>query len=296
MLDEIPVVGLILHFRTPEKTLSCLQSLLSEGIRDVVVVDNSEDGGRSADCMRQSLTELEGRGMQTTMLQPGRNLGFAAGVNLALQEIQKKRVAHLLLINSDAVLLPDSLAEMLRRIGDLVCVAPESRASSTAAAVSPLVYYQKMLALYLPRPFIGALRYPSGTCLLLRGDQLRSDFFDDDFFFYGEDVMLGHNLANRGAEFRECASASIIHAASSSAKNGSLFYEYHMVRAHWLLALKLASNRFERVLFLIARCTTLPARAVLRCMRELSTVPLRGFLMATTDVLRGRARTLTPPA
>ncbi|OZB61409.1 MAG: hypothetical protein B7X31_10755, partial [Thiomonas sp. 13-66-29] len=137
---------------------------------------------------------------------------------------------------------------------------------------------------------------PSGCCLLIRADQVRPDLFDKDFFFYGEDVMLGFDLARRGVSVAECKEATVIHAGSASAKNGSMFYEYHMVRAHWLLARKLARNGFERNLFVAARCVTMPLRACVRSVRGRSLTPWRGLFAATADVLRGRCRSFTPPA
>ena len=108
--------------------------------------------------------------------------------------------------------------------------------------------------------------------------------------------MLGFTLARRGVKMAECAEATAIHAGSASAKNGSMFYEYHMARAHWLLASKLANNGFERRLFILGRCLSLPLRAFVRSVRGRTLMPWRGLFAATADVLRERCRSFTPPA
>jgi GT2 family glycosyltransferase len=289
------VVGLVLHFRTPERTLTCLRSLADEGISEVVLVDNSEDDGQSIQAMRHGLARLAEAGLRVDVLQPARNLGFAAGVGLGLEHMSRYQRAPVLLINSDAALEPGALAAMTNGLCDAACVAVPAR-SSPEAPSSSLVFYQRLLAFYLRRSSVGVLKFPSGCCLLIGADQVRPDLFDTDFFFYGEDVMLGFDLARRGVSVAECRDAAVIHAGSASAKNGSMFYEYHMVRAHWLLARKLARNGAEQALFVAARCLTLPLRACVRSVRSRSLTPWRGLFAATADVLRGRCRSFTPPA
>ena len=290
------VTGLVLHFRTPQRTLACLKSLLAEHVRDVVVVDNSEDGGRSLASMASGLKLLQADGLRLTMLRPAQNLGFAGGVSAGLEHVLATGPSHVLLINSDAVLERGALANMLTALQSAAIVVPLMRAAAAAQPVRAIVFYQALFALYLRSPSRPSIRYPSGCCVLIRNDQVRADLFDRDFFFYGEDVMLGFDLARRGIKVVECAEATVIHAGSASAKNGSLFYEYHMVRAHWLLARKLASNPVERFAFVAARCLTLPARALVRSLRFRSLLPWRGLIAASFDVLRGRCRSLTPPA
>ena len=296
MPAECDVVGLVLHFRTPERTLACLRSLAGEGICEAVLVDNSEDAGQSVQAMQPGLACLADAGLRVEVLQPARNLGFAAGVGLGLEHVSRNLRAPVLLINSDATLERGALAAMINSLRDAACVAVSARSGPEAPPSSSLVFYQRLLALYLRRSSVGALKYPSGCCLLIAADQVRPDLFDTDFFFYGEDVMLGCNLARRGVSVAECMDAAVIHAGSASAKNGSMFYEYHMVRAHWLLACKLARNGFEQALFVAARCLTLPLRASVRSVRSRSLTAWHGFFAATADVIRGRCRSFTPPA
>jgi N-acetylglucosaminyl-diphospho-decaprenol L-rhamnosyltransferase len=68
-----------------------------------------------------------------------------------------------------------------------------------------------------------------------------------------------------------------------------------MNRAHWLLALKLSRNQFERFVCVATRCITLPLRAVVRSARWHSLTPLLALAWATSDVMRNRYRDLTPP-
>lgn len=295
-VDQQPIIGLVLHFRTPQRTISCLHSMSAEGIRRVVIVDNSQDGGRSIAAMEGGLRQLRGAGIKAKLLTPPENLGFSAGVRAGLVSIGQDADAHVLLINSDAQLEPGSLSRMLSGLRDAGVVAPYAKSSDIAEPASPIVFYHPLLALYLKNSQRCATAYPSGTCLLIRNDYVQPDLFDREFFFYGEDVMLGSTLARRKIRFSGCEDAFVIHAGAASAHNGSMFYEYHMNRAHWLLARKLARNGAERFTFLLARCLILPLRALVRSVRFRSLTPWYGLLAATIDVIKGRCRRFTPPA
>jgi GT2 family glycosyltransferase len=296
-MTDCEIVGLVLHFRTPERTLACLHSLADEGIGKALLVDNSEDEGRSVNEMVAGLAQLETAGLQVDVLQPQRNLGFGTGVSMGIRHLLRTQQPHLLLINSDALLERGALVNMLELLPLHGVIVPRLAHRTEQQGCSAFMHYQRLTALLsLQAPRDGSVAIPSGCCLLIRQDQVRPDLFDTDFFFYGEDIMLGFDLARRGVRVAECVEATVIHAGSASAKNGSMFYEYHMVRAHWLLARKLARNGAEQALFVAARCLTLPLRACVRSVRGRSLTPWRGLFAATADVIRGRCRSFTPPA
>ena len=289
------VTGLVLHFRTPEKTLACLRSQEQEGIRKVIIVDNSEDGGQSVAAMMDELDALQSAGLDVEVLSPGENLGFASGVNVGLAHIAVGPPSHVLLINSDALLASGSIGHMRVALKSAEIIAPKI-AQGNHPPTTSFSYYDRLLGLITYRPKLTGLRHASGCCLLIHHNQARSYLFDQDFFFYGEDVMLGFDACRHGISVSECDNAVVFHATSSSSRNGSLFYEYHINRAHWLLARKLARNRLELCAFVGARCITLPLRAMVRFFRFRSLVAWKGLWAATADVLRGRRRSFTPRA
>lgn len=295
MMDKVLTIGLVLHFRTPEKTLCCLKSLWDEGIEVAVLVDNSADMGRSVGEMQAGLARLSREGMLIEVVGLGKNLGFSRGVNFGIEYIQRHFIGNVLLINSDAILRSDSYKNMLRELSGHDLVIPMVGCHEVAARVSG-GYYHKYLGLYLMKPFVGAVFYPSGCCILINKTALRANFFNEDFFFYGEDVYLGYALSKRCGRIAVCRTALIYHEGSTSARNGSMFYEYNMVYGHWLLAKRLAENGLEIFLNIFLRCITLPIRALLRCIRSRSFLPLKALAMGMCDGLKGRVRDLTPPA
>ena len=292
--DTIPIIGITLHFRTPAKTLACLHAQKSEGIRKTLVIDNSEDGGQSIASIREKINEICNAGFHVEILHPRRNLGFASGVNAGLAHCQNEKPSHVLLINSDAQLAKGSIHHMLHALKNAPLVAPHISQKNNAPT-TPFAYYDRLLGLITLTPKLTPTIYASGCCLLIRHDHTHTLRFDQDFFFYGEDVMFGFNCQQQGVVEQECPEAIVLHATSSSSQNGSIFYEYHINRSHWLLAKKMSRNPFEYFIFLAARCLTLPLRALIRSLRFRSLVAWKGFFMATTDVLNGRLRTFTPP-
>jgi len=267
-----------------------------EGICKAIVVDNSEDGGKSVATMQDGLDALQGAGFDTVVLHPGHNLGFACGVAHGLEYLaNRQQLYHILLINSDARLTTGSLDHMRHALKYADIVAPKI-AQGNQSPSSPIAYYDQLLGLITHTPKVRPLPHASGCCLLIHQCRAQPPLFDQDFFFYGEDVMLGFDCQRDGVTVLECAKSVVAHATSSSAKNGSMFYEYHINRSHWLLAQKLACNPLERCLFLAARCITLPLRALVRSVRFRSFVAWKGLWAATADVLRGRCRSFTPPS
>ncbi|HEY9016965.1 glycosyltransferase family 2 protein [Thiomicrospira sp.] len=294
--DLNDAAGLILHFRTPSKTLACINSLLKEGIQTIILVDNSEDKGRSLAAMHKQLEKLQEKGMILHVLSTGSNLGFAQGVNKGLSLARNLKMVSLLLINSDAYFEDGSLAKMQACLSGASVCLPKVKSSIDTAPVSLFGFYQRVTALNFKHKKAGCLKYPSGCCLLFRIADFDGDLLDEEFFFYGEDVELGNRLQALNVSVAECSDAVIVHEGSGSARNGSLFYEYHINRSSWLMAGKLAETTTQKVLYAAIRCITLPARAVFRCLKYRSFTPLKGFFLATLDIATNARRTLTPPA
>lgn len=290
-----PTVGLVLHFRHHAHTAACLDSLRADGIGRVVLVDNSEDGGASLARLRPYLDTLQTRGMNVVVHQPGRNLGFSAGVNAGLKEIALRfGTACVMLINNDARLVAGSHALLRRTLSGGVAAAVAEMRTPRGGSIRSAFYHRPtglLMRKYLP----GAYPYHSGCCLLIAPALASPPLFDEDFFFYGDDTELGWRLARQGMAVRLAEGAVVEHEVSAGSRNGSLFYEYHMARAHWLLARKVAETRLQYGLFLLGRTLMLPARALLRTVRQRSAAPLRGLALAIVDVIRGRCRALTPP-
>ncbi|MFL6587556.1 MAG: glycosyltransferase family 2 protein [Luteimonas sp.] len=294
-MNEDTAIAVVLHFRTVDATAECLASLRRSGVRRTVLVDNSEDEGRSLARLSSHLDDLLAGGMATSVVSPGINLGFARGVNTGIAHALAAGADKILLINSDARLAPGSLSAMCSqmKIEGAGAIAP-SIVMGTGFPAEAL-HYQVLTAVVTPVAKPGSIEILSGACLLVGREVAISFPFDESFFFYGEDVDWSHRLAKANVVTRH-SSAIVLHAGAGSSQDGSFFYEYHTVRGHWLLAMRLLDSPLVQSSALVLRVGTLGARAALRSLRSSSLVPVRALFRATLDVVRRRRVTLTPPA
>lgn len=285
--------AIVLHFRTEMYTTRCMDSLVAEGLRRIILVDNSEDGGASIARMESSLKHWRDSGISLQVISRGVNLGFAAAVNWGVKLAATEGAEAVLLMNSDATFEPGAFSLMYSALSGADIVVPAYR--DTNGKISPsFLYYDRATGAVSRRPFLFGDTFFTGCCVLGRARVLEEFPYDEDFFFYGEDVELSHRLRRAGCREMLRQNAIVHHAGAGSAGNGSLFYEYHINRGHLLLAGKLADGLFFRVVFMTGRLIFLPARALIRMFRQRSLVPVTAFLLAIYDTAYKKKRTISP--
>lgn len=264
-------VGLLLNYRDAVRSASCIRSLMDNGITDVVVWDNSADGGSSA----AQLVSQAGSDERFRVHVSPENLGFAAGVNRGLELCARLHPgAWVLLINNDARLLPgglEVLAAALAARAKSMIAFPAINHSGVVRGVS---YYHRPTGTLSSRPRPGCFAYPSGCCLLIATDRLDAPLLDEDFFMYGEDAALGWRLHGRPEALLFVDQVLVEHEGSASSGIGSAFYEAHMVAAHLILVRKLAGKGVDRGVLYLSRMLMLVARGLVRAARFRSCVPL----------------------
>ncbi|MBC7216477.1 MAG: hypothetical protein H5U28_14970 [Burkholderiaceae bacterium] len=275
-----PIIGLTLHYRHAALTDRCVRSLLADGADAVLVWDNTSDGGESA----KGITVCQEQPERIALEISPANIGFAAGVNRGIAAILARwPQAWVFLLNNDAEVLSGAVSTLSEALA----------AHSSAVVAFPLIdqgdrfsgatYYQRHFGLLSSRPLPASVMHPSGCALLIAPERIELPLFDEDFFMYGEDVMLGARLGPQ--RMVHVPEVLVRHAGNAGSGQGSAFYEERMVAAHWLLARKLAKSRLELGLYLLGRALALPARALLRALRQRSLVPLtalrRGWRLAS---------------
>jgi N-acetylglucosaminyl-diphospho-decaprenol L-rhamnosyltransferase len=288
------IIGLTLNYRDAARTDACVRSLLEDGLGQVLVWDNSEDAGASASALRQRVAGDE----RIVIVESALNLGFAAGVNAAVQICRDLAAgAAILLINNDAVLVPGAVARFRQAWlahASASIIAPRI---NHAGRELGLGFYQRATGLLSWKRRPASFRYASGCCVLITPAAASAPVFDEAFFMYGEDWELGARLARKGDASLVAIDAVLVwHEGSASTRIGSLFYETHMTAAHAILSRRLTpapftAARFSRFLFLTLRC-------VVRCARARSLTPLRGFVAGLAMARRAGRRPAIdePPA
>lgn len=274
MLKDRQIAGLLLNYRDAARSISCIHSLLGQGIQHVVVWDNSADGGTSAAAIAAAFVH----DARVDLHVSAANLGFAAGVNRGLEHChQRYPGAWVLLINNDARLLPGGLTKLV----DALVANSNARVAypdiDHAGRVLGPAYCHRLTGLLSWRARRGYFPYASGCCLLVAAERVALPLFDEDFFMYGEDWELGWRLAQLPGAMAYVHETLVEHDGSASSGLGSAFYESHMVAAHLILARKLARSWVETGVLLASRICMLVARGMIRSIRFRSLVPCKAL-------------------
>lgn len=271
--------AITIHFRNPKLTIGCIESLLADGWAPILVWDNSDDQGASLRVLEAKYADQN----QVQLVYNPSNLGFGKGMNSALAELGRRGyLGPVLLVNNDARIhrgMSTALHGQLANSQAPTLVAPRVLQDGQEHG---WLYYQPWLALVTQRPLPGSFAYLSGCCLLVDRPDNAQPLFDESFFMYGEDVELSWRFRRQGGRLLLLDNVYLNHAGSASSGRASEAYERYLVQSHWLLADKLASNIFTRLLMRILRIPPLVARACVRSVRYRSQVPLR----ALTALLR----------
>jgi N-acetylglucosaminyl-diphospho-decaprenol L-rhamnosyltransferase len=229
MLVTAAVVG----WNTRDLLVRCLRSLEPEveaGRLQAWVVDNaSTDGSARA---ARSLAPW------AHVLEPGRNLGFGAAVNLVASQTDGE---WLLAANADIALEPAALEALLAAGGDpaVGCVAPRLilPGGSTQHSVHPFptlgftaafnaglhrvapIGERLCLEGYWDPERPRTVPWAIGACLLLRRRAFEeAGGFDDRQWLYAEDLELGWRLRDRGWSTRYEPSARVLHESGAATR------------------------------------------------------------------------------
>jgi GT2 family glycosyltransferase len=235
---------------------------------DVVVVDNASED--------DSVEVLERDWPEVHVMRSPHNMGFAGGNNLALRAVTTD---YVLLLNSDAWLERDALAELL--------AAAESPAAARTAGFTPLILLgdhfrpdpqgevHARAGTFAPDPE-GPIDLVNSTgnvvldngfgadrgWLEVRGEQARDrtvfgfcgaaallrrrsldevGLFDDDYFMYYEDTDLSWRLRRLGWDLAHVPTAVVRHEHAATSREGSALFRFHDDRNRLLTLVKHAS-------------------------------------------------------
>lgn len=219
-----------------QEVLQSVRETLSGITAEVIVVDNGSSDGSQ---------EMAAREFPEVILIRNRdNRGFSAANN---QGFEVARGRHVLMLNSDTVVLGDVLAASVRyldehgQVGAMGCrVLNTDRTMQRTCSRFPgpfniLLLTSGLWKLQRPAALRGWFgRYQmmdwardserdveviSGCFLILRREVLQQvGFLDESFFFFGEETDLCRRIANAGWALRFAPVGEIVHHGSASAR------------------------------------------------------------------------------
>lgn len=287
------VLAVVLDYFGSERTVRCLKSLSGQGLSEVRLVDNSGDPAYQSE-FSQRLQAIRTAVDYLLLYEANQeNVGFGKGVNQALRASGSHRpFDYVLLVNNDAELKPGAVETLSRALTErpqFGMVAPVVRSDSSSVCV---LWYQRHTGLITRYRTPGSFSYISGACLLIDVRAISGDLFDEAFFMYGEDVELNWRLKKKGYTPSCIRDVEVYHLGSGSSKKGQMFYEFHVLRGHMLLAKRLARRRSEVPMMYVGRLVALGVRAIVRSLRYRKVAPVRAMahvLAGDTRLRGGRA-------
>lgn len=227
----------VVAYGSPAPLEPCLAALGDE--HHPIVVDNSS--------LTETRVAVERHG--GTYLDPGRNLGFAAGVNYALRHAHRPD-ADVLLLNPDAVVSPEAIAALHDRlVADprAACAAPSQTDPETGEAARVAWPFPSPAGAWIEALGMGSARtradFLIGAVLLLRAEALTDvGLLDERFFLYAEETDWQLRATRRGWHVLPCQDIVATHVGAGTGgdpwRRETYFHASHerFIRKHYGVA------------------------------------------------------------
>jgi len=273
------VAAVVVNHDAGDVLRTCVASLRAEGVDDVVVVDNA-----SADGSAEALAAVD---PEVTLVRTGTNLGYGAGANRGIREVD---APYVLVSNPDVALHPGAVAALravlvadplLAIAGPCILEADGARYPS-ARRFPSLVDAAGHAVLGLAVPdnrftrryrmadadptVVGEVDWVSGACFLAQRRALEElGGFDEAYFMYAEDADLCWRARRAGWGVAYAPAAVVTHLRGVSTAR----HPYRMLLAHHRSVYRFArrTERGWRRLLLPAVAVALALRLVAACAR-----------------------------
>lgn len=252
----VDLAVIIVSYNVRDLLRTCLRSLshsLSEHgpAAHVIVVENASDDG-SGEMVRGDFPNI-------TLLEPGKNLGFAGGNNFALRELGfpdgNDTPEAVWLLNPDTEVLNDAPARLVQHLrtspvtgaaGPALRYGDGSFQHSAFAfpglmqvvfdlfPVPPRVLESRLNGRYSRENYAGSTPFQVdmllGAALMMRGETLRDvGLLDEDYFMYVEELDWCRRARDAGWQIDVVPDATVIHYAGQSTRQ----FEEEMFRTLW---------------------------------------------------------------
>lgn len=260
-LPRIAVVTVI--YRCPKFMPAFLQSLAEVRYPrerfELHLVDNGAGDGSLA-AARAEMARLGPLLPEVVIHEPGANLGFAAGNNLALKAAIGRGVDYCFLLNPDATFEPEALEQAVRTAGQtaklgsvqsLLVLGDQPDVVNTSGNHIHFLGFGYVGGYQKPRKDVSPesrdIAFSSGACVLIPTAVLKEvGLFDETLWLYHEDLDLGWRI--RLAGYRNViAPASVCRHYYEFSR--SLSKWYWMERNRWIVVLK--NYRLATILLLL---------------------------------------------
>lgn len=222
---------IIISYNTREFLKKCVESIRESFEKkisyEIIIVDNNSDDG--------TIDEIKNRDPELKIIQNKQNLGFSKANNIGIKNSKGK---YILFLNPDTVIHPGTLEKMIefmdsdKKAGAATCLIklPSGKLDDASHRGFPTPWnafsYFSGLAKIFPRSkfFSGyslgwmnlkqahEIDACAGAFMIVRreaGDQI--NWWDEDYFWYGEDLDFCFRLKEKGWKIYFVPDSSILH-------------------------------------------------------------------------------------
>jgi N-acetylglucosaminyl-diphospho-decaprenol L-rhamnosyltransferase len=258
------VGAVVVNYRSAEHSARCVESLKSEGVEHVVVVDNDP----AMPCSEAVRSVME----NVTVVTPGLNLGYGAAVNRGVAVLPGS-VRLVLVCNPDLVFTQGSVKKLARAfggkgsgngvmdaptiVGPMVLNSDGSVYPSARRFPDPIsAGVHSLLGWLWPgNPFSRSYRmqdsevtahsrlsevdWVSGACMMVRRDAFEAlGGFDESYFMYVEDLDLCWRARRAGYKVAYEPAAQVVHLQGVSTASRPLAMVWHHHRSALIFAFR----------------------------------------------------------
>jgi len=303
-VSPIDLTVIVVNYNTRDLLATCLQSVATtaRALRhEVIVVDNGSGDG--------SVELVAAQFPRVRLLRNAANRGFAAANN---QAIAVSRGRYLLLLNSDAVLLPGAAAALVAHmdahpgvgVAGAQLLNPDGSFQYSYAdfptLVGEVLLLTRLARLFRPSTFpsyppeqsreVRSVDWVNGACLLARRAAVEAvGPLDETYFMYTEETDWCYRMRQSGWGVSYLPQARALHWGSQSARKQPERRRWQVYRSKWLFLRKhrgpaaatafLAAVRLSAVLKLVVWACTGLGRDVQRRDRARQQVRSYAFLL-----------------
>jgi heptosyltransferase II len=214
-----PVGCVLLNWNGWRDTLLCLETLARLDYPNffAVVVDNGSTN--------DSVARIRAAYPDVPLVETGKNLGFAGGVNAGIRYVLQRHVDFVWLLNNDTEPRPDALTELVRKavsdpafgaVGSVLLYAHDPKAVQAwgGGRINRWVGHASHAVAPRQDAWFDYLTFAS--VLLSRRALEEVGLLDESYFLYWEDGDLSFRLRRRGWKLGVASGATVLHKENAS--------------------------------------------------------------------------------
>lgn len=259
-MAEYPKVSIIvLNWNGKEDTIECLESLkkITYPNYEIILVDNGSTDG-SPEIFKKMYPEIR-------IIENEKNLGYAEGNNMGMQDAISRGTKYLLIMNNDTVAETSFLDKLINTIelnpkigviGPKICYYSEpSLVQSNGERINFWTGNTRSTGWRLNDNSIGTslnfVDFVYGACLLVKADLAEQvGLFDPKFFIYSEEMDFCMKINKVGYRIVCDPTAKIFHKDQITSSKISYLAKYYQTRNRIIFMKRWAKN-YQYPIFLL---------------------------------------------